>query len=94
MENPPVKLAKVAIGDGTLGSGETSNLLPVVSNDRVSASLSLTSRKVSVLETYPQIIGYDTGVLDFFKEQYADICILNLRTVLTFSLELRSADMI
>ncbi|KIM53415.1 hypothetical protein SCLCIDRAFT_31895 [Scleroderma citrinum Foug A] len=55
MENPPVKLGKIAIGDGTIGSGETSNLLPVV----------------SVLETYPQIIGYDTGVLDFFKEQTA-----------------------
>lgn len=30
MENPPVNLAKIAIGDGTLGSGETFNLLPVV----------------------------------------------------------------
>ncbi|KIM53428.1 hypothetical protein SCLCIDRAFT_1222826 [Scleroderma citrinum Foug A] len=55
MDNPPVKLAKIAIGDGTIGSGETFNLLPVV----------------SVLETYPQIIGYDTDVLNYFKKQTA-----------------------
>ncbi|KAL4065995.1 Alpha/Beta hydrolase protein [Scleroderma citrinum] len=55
MENPPIKLGKIAIGDGTLGSGETFNLLPVV----------------NVLETYPQIIGYDTDVLNYFKEQTA-----------------------
>lgn len=55
MENPPVKLAKIAIGDGTIGSGEAFELLPVV----------------SVLETYPQIIGYDTDVLEYFREQTA-----------------------
>ncbi|KAH7922313.1 alpha/beta-hydrolase [Leucogyrophana mollusca] len=53
MENPPVKLAKIAIGDGSIASGETFELLPVV----------------SVLETYPQIIGYDTDVLQYFREQ-------------------------
>ncbi|KAI6101368.1 Alpha/Beta hydrolase protein [Pisolithus sp. B1] len=55
MENPPVKLAKIAIGDGTIGSGEAFELLPVV----------------NVLETYPQIIGYDTDVLEYFREQSA-----------------------
>jgi len=78
MVNPPVKLAKIAIGDGTIGSGETFNLLPVVSNGRVSPSSSPTSGKVSVLETYPQIIGYDTDVLDYFKEQYVHIYIQTL----------------
>jgi len=94
MVNPPVKLEKIAIGDGTIGSQETAILLPVVSNDHVPASLLLTSGKVSVLETYPQIIGYDTGVFDFFKEQYALIYILNLRIGPNFLLELRFADMI
>ncbi|KAF9244678.1 alpha beta-hydrolase [Melanogaster broomeanus] len=55
MENPPVNLARIAIGDGTVASGETFELLPVV----------------SVLETYPQIIGYDTDVLEYFREQTA-----------------------
>ncbi|KAH7885867.1 alpha beta-hydrolase [Phlebopus sp. FC_14] len=53
MKNPPVKLAKIAIGDGSITSGVTFELVPVV----------------SVLETYPQIIGYDTDVLDHFREQ-------------------------
>jgi hypothetical protein len=31
MKNPPVTLAKIAIGDGTIVSAETFELLPVVS---------------------------------------------------------------
>lgn len=62
MDNPPVNLARIAMGDGTIGSGETFELLPVV----------------SVLETYPQIIGYDPDVLKYFREQcvktYAMAC--------------------
>ncbi|KAH7910092.1 alpha beta-hydrolase [Hygrophoropsis aurantiaca] len=53
MDHPPVKLAKIAIGDGAIASAETFELLPVV----------------SVLETYPQIIGYDEDVLEYFREQ-------------------------
>ncbi|OAX36451.1 alpha/beta-hydrolase [Rhizopogon vinicolor AM-OR11-026] len=53
MKNPPVTLAKIAIGDGSIASGDTYELLPVV----------------SVLETYPQIIGYDTDVFEYFREQ-------------------------
>ncbi|KAJ8597488.1 alpha/beta-hydrolase [Rhizopogon salebrosus TDB-379] len=55
MKNPPVTLAKIAIGDGTIVSAETFELLPVV----------------SVLETYPQIIGYDTDVFEYFRQQEA-----------------------
>ncbi|OAX36453.1 alpha/beta-hydrolase [Rhizopogon vinicolor AM-OR11-026] len=53
MKNPPVTLAKIAIGNGAITSGDTYELLPVV----------------SVLETYPQIIGYDTDVFEYFREQ-------------------------
>lgn len=53
MSNPPVKLAKIAIGDGTIGSGLEFEELPVV----------------TVIETYPQLIGYDTQVYEYFKEQ-------------------------
>ncbi|EGO22337.1 hypothetical protein SERLADRAFT_473031 [Serpula lacrymans var. lacrymans S7.9] len=53
MESPPVKLAKIAIGDGSIASGEVFELLPVI----------------QVLETYPQIIGYDTDVFSYFHEQ-------------------------
>ncbi|TFK46525.1 alpha/beta-hydrolase [Heliocybe sulcata] len=53
MENPPVKLAKIAIGDGTLGNSEVFELLPTV----------------TIIETYPQIIGYDPEVYQYFKQQ-------------------------
>ncbi|EPQ51722.1 alpha/beta-hydrolase [Gloeophyllum trabeum ATCC 11539] len=53
MENPPVKLAKIAIGDGTIGSGVVFELLPTV----------------TTIETYPQLIGYDPEVYQYFKEQ-------------------------
>ena len=53
MDNPPVDLARIAIGDGALTSLETFGELPVL----------------SVLETYPQIIGYDPQVFEYFQEQ-------------------------
>lgn len=53
MDNPPVNLVGIAIGDGTMTSIETFEELPVV----------------SVLETYPQIIGYDIQVFEYFQEQ-------------------------
>ncbi|KAJ3559619.1 hypothetical protein NM688_g231 [Phlebia brevispora] len=53
MKNPPVKIVKFAIGDGSIGSDITSELMPMV----------------TVLETYPQLIGYDPVVYEYFKEQ-------------------------
>ncbi|KAF8556411.1 alpha/beta-hydrolase [Imleria badia] len=61
MDNPPVSLSRIAMGDGTIGSLETYMELPVV----------------SVLETYPQIIGYDTQVFEYFQEQ-STLCKYNL----------------
>ncbi|KAH0834746.1 Alpha/Beta hydrolase protein [Lanmaoa asiatica] len=54
MDNPPVNLAGIAIGNGVLTNMQTFMELPVI----------------SVLETYPQIIGYDTEVFEYFREQY------------------------
>ncbi|TFK39879.1 Alpha/Beta hydrolase protein [Crucibulum laeve] len=53
MKNPPVKIAKIAIGDGSITSGQVFQLLPAL----------------SVIETFPQIIGYDQAVYKFFKDQ-------------------------
>ncbi|KAJ7812745.1 Alpha/Beta hydrolase protein [Mycena olivaceomarginata] len=53
MAKPPVKIAKIAIGDGSIASDEVFELLPAL----------------SVLETYPQLIGYDQDVYNYFKEQ-------------------------
>jgi carboxypeptidase D len=53
MDDPPVNLTRIAIGDGVLTSLDAFMELPVV----------------SVLETYPQIIGYDTQVFEYFQEQ-------------------------
>ncbi|KAJ6537847.1 alpha/beta-hydrolase [Mycena capillaripes] len=51
--NPPVKLRKIAIGDGSLGSQATVEHLPIL----------------NVIETYPALIGYDQQVFEFFREQ-------------------------
>ncbi|KAF8142101.1 Alpha/Beta hydrolase protein, partial [Boletus edulis] len=61
MVKPPVNLARIAIGDGTLGSIEEFLELPVT----------------TVLETYPQIIGYDPQVFEYFQEQ-STLCGYNL----------------
>ncbi|KAJ7073243.1 alpha/beta-hydrolase [Mycena belliarum] len=53
MTKPPVKIAKIAIGDGSIASDEVFELLPTL----------------SVLETFPQLIGYDPAVYNYFKEQ-------------------------
>ncbi|KAJ3510060.1 hypothetical protein NLJ89_g4887 [Agrocybe chaxingu] len=55
MPNPPVKIAKIAIGAGTYTSEQVFELLPAL----------------SVIETFPQIIGYDKDVFNYFKEQTA-----------------------
>jgi carboxypeptidase D len=56
-KNPPVTISKIAIGDGSIGTWQGFNLLPAL----------------SVLETFPQIIGYDTEVYNHFKSQ-AHLC--------------------
>ncbi|THH11307.1 hypothetical protein EW145_g733 [Phellinidium pouzarii] len=55
--NPPVNLNKIAIGNGGMGSESEYEELPAL----------------SVIETYPQLIGYDTDVYNYFKEQ-AHLC--------------------
>ncbi|KAI0773294.1 alpha/beta-hydrolase [Trametes elegans] len=53
LQDPPVNIVKFAIGDGTVGSGTVFEYLPVL----------------SILETYPQLIAYDTEVFEWFREQ-------------------------
>ncbi|PPQ62877.1 hypothetical protein CVT24_006275 [Panaeolus cyanescens] len=53
MANPPVKIAKVAIGSGSYTAEHVFELLPAL----------------SVIETFPQLIGYDTEVYEYFKAQ-------------------------
>ncbi|CDO69772.1 hypothetical protein BN946_scf184766.g17 [Trametes cinnabarina] len=58
LSDPPVKIVKFAIGDGTVGSEATCQLLPTV----------------SILETYPQLIGYDPEVFEWFREHREHLC--------------------
>ncbi|KAJ7726259.1 alpha/beta-hydrolase [Mycena maculata] len=51
--NPPVKLTKIAVGDGTLGSAATFGYLPTI----------------TTIETYPQLISYDPDVFNYFRTQ-------------------------
>ncbi|KAF8659838.1 hypothetical protein AX16_001723 [Volvariella volvacea WC 439] len=53
MEEPPVRIAKIVIGDGTITDGPVFELLPAF----------------SVVETFPQLIGYDVDVYEYLKEQ-------------------------
>ncbi|TFK74999.1 alpha/beta-hydrolase [Pluteus cervinus] len=53
MENPPVKIAKAAIGDGSMTEEQVFELLPAL----------------HVIETFPQVIGYDPEVYLYFKQQ-------------------------
>ncbi|RPD59090.1 alpha/beta-hydrolase [Lentinus tigrinus ALCF2SS1-7] len=53
MTNPPVNIAKFAIGDGTVGSEVVFEYVPTL----------------TTIETYPQLIGYDPDVYEFFREQ-------------------------
>ncbi|KAJ6602734.1 Alpha/Beta hydrolase protein [Mycena vulgaris] len=52
--NPRVNLAKMVVGDGTLGSAATFGEVPTI----------------TTIETYPQLIGYDPVVFNYFKTQY------------------------
>ncbi|KAJ7769346.1 alpha/beta-hydrolase [Mycena metata] len=51
--NPPVNLTKMIVGDGTLGSMATFLHLSTV----------------TTIETYPQLIGYDPDVFNYFRTQ-------------------------
>ncbi|KAJ7933813.1 alpha/beta-hydrolase [Mycena leptocephala] len=51
---PPVNLRKIAIGDGTIGEFPTFEGVPIL----------------NIIETYPQLIGYDPEVFDYFKTQH------------------------
>jgi hypothetical protein len=55
LQNPPTKLVKIAIGDGAIGAGAEFVDAPTV----------------QIIETFPQIIGYDPEVFDYFATQYA-----------------------
>ncbi|KAI0344379.1 alpha beta-hydrolase [Trametopsis cervina] len=61
MPKPPVNLSKLAIGNPALGSNSEFKTMPTL----------------SLIETYPQIIGYDTQVYDYFANQ-AHLCGLDL----------------
>jgi carboxypeptidase D len=52
-DSPPVRLAKIAIGDPALGSNAAFKTMPVLQN----------------LATHPAIIGWDSQVYEYFKEQ-------------------------
>ncbi|KAH8116530.1 alpha/beta-hydrolase [Phellopilus nigrolimitatus] len=52
-QNPPVKLSKIAMGNAAITSLDVSEEVPTL----------------SLIETYPQLIGYDTEVYEYFKEQ-------------------------
>ncbi|KAI0083348.1 Alpha/Beta hydrolase protein [Irpex rosettiformis] len=54
LSNPPVNLTKIAIGDGTLGSGVVFEILPTL----------------TVIETFPELIGYDPEVYEYFRTQH------------------------
>ncbi|KAJ3513644.1 hypothetical protein NMY22_g14978 [Coprinellus aureogranulatus] len=57
--DPPVKVASIAIGDGTMVSGVVWMLVPTL----------------SIIETFPQLIGYDPEVYQYFKKQCVEFLV-------------------
>ena len=68
------------MGDGSLGSDTVSEIMPTVCFSvgilRCSTLMINVYFQLTVIETYPQLIGYDPAVYNYFREQYA---ILNVR---------------
>ena len=69
MANPPVNIAKFAIGDGTVASGAVFEFMPTVSAFVHQPAAPANKQQLSILETFPQLIGYDPAVYNYFKEQ-------------------------
>jgi hypothetical protein len=69
MSNPPVKLAKIALGDPALGSSNEFKIMPTVSMVRNVWSYVLIRSQLQTLVTHPAIIGYDVDVYNYFAEQ-------------------------
>ena len=71
MANPPVKIGNIAIGDGTLTGAVTWGLAPTVGHlsNWLGMVLSRFLVQLSFIETFPQLIGYDPEVYQYFKEQ-------------------------
>ncbi|KAI9065612.1 alpha/beta-hydrolase [Trametes sanguinea] len=53
LANPPVNIVKFAIGDGTIGNDVAFAVMPTL----------------ITIETYPQLIGYNAAVFEYFREQ-------------------------
>ncbi|KAL9713485.1 hypothetical protein Ac2012v2_003096 [Leucoagaricus gongylophorus] len=53
MPNPPVSVGKIVIGDGSVSSSQVFEYLPAL----------------QILQTYPQLIGYDQQVFKYFEAQ-------------------------
>jgi len=54
MSKPPVNMWKIITGNAAF-AGDEADIYPAV---------------VSVIETYPQIVGFDLEVYEYFKEQW------------------------
>ncbi|PVF95685.1 alpha/beta-hydrolase [Serendipita vermifera] len=61
MDSPPVTLAKIAIGDGAMGNWGAFSEYSAI----------------SILQTYPQLINFNTTVYEYFVEQF-NLCGYNL----------------
>ena len=70
MSKPPVKIGKIAIGDGSITSEQVFEFVPSVSFS--SCDIFTQAQRflqIKVIETFPQLINYDTEVYKYFKEQ-------------------------
>jgi carboxypeptidase D len=64
MAKPPVNLAKVLIGDGTIGNYASFIQAPVS----------------TVIETVPQLIGYDPKVFEYFQTQFVILPLVRVKS--------------
>jgi carboxypeptidase D len=70
LAHPPTRLAKIAIGNGAMGPPNLFQEAAVVwTLHHVFVSSAWAILQPKVLETYPQLIGYDPEVFNYFVEQ-------------------------
>ena len=75
--SPPVRLAKIAIGNPAIGNyGQLeATAVSLIHSRKVKMTDGL---QLSIIETYPQLIGYDQDVYNYFKEQFVIFTLVSL----------------
>ena len=71
MENPPVRLAKIAIGDGSMCFTLNVVFIYSISSAMGGEGTYLHYPVPSILQTYPQLISFNSSVYEYYVNQWS-----------------------